>query len=43
MDRALRIRLDAGVDKRTAIAEVAAELGVPKRQVYEAAISLAAE
>jgi len=43
VDRALRIRLDAGVDKRTAIAEVAAELGVPKRQVYEAAISLAAE
>jgi len=38
VDDALRVRFEAGVDKRTAIAEVAAELGVPKRQVYEAAI-----
>jgi 16S rRNA (cytidine1402-2'-O)-methyltransferase len=38
--RALRLRLDNGVDKRSAIAEVAGELGVPKRQVYEAATHL---
>ncbi len=38
VDDALRLRLDAGIDKRAAIAEVAAELGVPKREVYEAAI-----
>ncbi|MGI9034027.1 MAG: 16S rRNA (cytidine(1402)-2'-O)-methyltransferase [Acidimicrobiales bacterium] len=37
---ALRARLGNGVDKRAAIAEVAAELGVPKRQVYEAATRL---
>ncbi len=42
VDDALRVRLDAGVDKRAAIAEVAAELGVPKRVVYDAALSLAA-
>ncbi len=41
VDDALRVRLEAGVDKKAAIAEVAAELGVPKRQVYEAALSLA--
>ncbi|MGI8777463.1 MAG: 16S rRNA (cytidine(1402)-2'-O)-methyltransferase [Acidimicrobiales bacterium] len=42
VDQALRLRLDAGVDRKTAIAEVATELGVPKRQVYQAALSLAA-
>jgi 16S rRNA (cytidine1402-2'-O)-methyltransferase len=42
VDRALQLRLDAGVDKKAAIAEVAAELGVPKRQVYQAALSLGA-
>jgi len=42
VDQALRLRLDAGVDRKTAIAEVATELGVPKRQVYAAALSLAA-
>ena len=36
----LRARMEAGVDKRSAIAAVAAELGVPKRQVYEAALRL---
>jgi len=38
VDEALRVRLDAGIDKKAAIAEVAAELGVPKRQVYDRAI-----
>ncbi len=42
VDHALRVRLDAGADKKTAIAEVATELGVPKRQVYDAALLLAA-
>jgi len=42
VDQALQLRLDAGVDRKTAIAEVATELGVPKRQVYAAALSLAA-
>ena len=37
---ALRARLDAGLDKRSAIAEVAAELRVPKRVVYEVALSI---
>ncbi len=40
VDDALQVRRDAGVDKKAAIAEVAAELGVPKRQVYEAAIRI---
>lgn len=40
VEDALRSRLDAGADKRSAIAEVASELGVPKRQVYEAATRL---
>jgi 16S rRNA (cytidine1402-2'-O)-methyltransferase len=40
LEEALRARLEAGVDKRSAIAEVASELGVPKRQVYEAALRL---
>jgi 16S rRNA (cytidine1402-2'-O)-methyltransferase len=37
---ALRARLAAGVDKRTAIAEVASDLGVPKRMVYDVALSI---
>ncbi len=37
---ALRARLENGVDKRSAIAEVAAELNVPKRQVYDTATRL---
>ncbi|MFN2607482.1 MAG: 16S rRNA (cytidine(1402)-2'-O)-methyltransferase [Acidimicrobiales bacterium] len=40
VEAALRARLDAGTDKRSAIAEVATELGVPKRQVYDAATRL---
>jgi len=35
VSRALRSRLDAGDDKKTATAEVARELRVPKRTVYE--------
>jgi 16S rRNA (cytidine1402-2'-O)-methyltransferase len=37
---ALRLRLAAGEDKKTATAEVARELRVPKRQVYEIATRL---
>jgi 16S rRNA (cytidine1402-2'-O)-methyltransferase len=37
---ALRHRLDAGEDKKTAVAAVAAELDVPKRRVYAAALDL---
>ena len=37
---ALAVRLAAGVDRKTAIAEVAKELGVPKRAVYDAALDL---
>jgi 16S rRNA (cytidine1402-2'-O)-methyltransferase len=40
VEDALRCRIDAGADKREAIAEVAAELSVPKRQVYEVALRL---
>jgi len=40
VDDALRVRLDAGIDKKAAIAEVPAELAVPKRQVYDAATRL---
>ena len=40
VEDALRARIDAGVDKRSAIAAVASELGVPKRQVYEVALRL---
>jgi len=40
VEGALRARLDAGADKRTAIAEVAAALDVPKRDVYEVAVRL---
>jgi 16S rRNA (cytidine1402-2'-O)-methyltransferase len=37
VDEALRARLEAGEPKRDAVAAVAAELSVPKRQVYVAA------
>ena len=37
---ALRRRLESGDDKKTAVAAVAAELGVPKREVYAAALEL---
>jgi 16S rRNA (cytidine1402-2'-O)-methyltransferase len=40
VEDALRARMEAGEDKRSAIAAVAADLGVPKRQVYEAALQL---
>src|SRR5207237_8385734 len=40
VSRALRSRLDAGDDKKTATAEVARELRVPKRTVYEIATRL---
>jgi len=36
----LRVRLASGMPKRDAVAEVAAELAVPKRQVYDAALKL---
>jgi 16S rRNA (cytidine1402-2'-O)-methyltransferase len=37
---ALRARLASGLDRRQAVAEVAAELRVPKRAVYDAALHL---
>ena len=40
VDDALRARLASGVPKRDAVAEVAAELDVPKRQVYDAALRI---
>ncbi len=40
VEDALRVRLAAGMPKRDAVAEVTAELAVPKRQVYEAALRL---
>jgi len=40
VEAALRSRLDAGLDKRTAIAEVATTLRVPKRLVYDIALRL---
>ncbi len=40
VEAALRFRLHAGADKRSAIAEVAAELGVPKRVVYDVALTM---
>ncbi len=35
---AVRLRMDAGLDKKTAIAEAAADLAVPKRDVYQAVV-----
>ena len=40
VEHALRARIDAGADKRSAIAEVASDLGVPKRVVYDIALRL---
>ncbi|HEY7137004.1 MAG TPA: 16S rRNA (cytidine(1402)-2'-O)-methyltransferase [Acidimicrobiia bacterium] len=40
LDRALRAALDGGSSARDAAAGVAAELGVPKRRAYDAAVSL---
>jgi 16S rRNA (cytidine1402-2'-O)-methyltransferase len=40
VETALRARLEAGTDKRSAIADVAATLGVPKRVVYDIALRL---
>lgn len=40
VEAALRARLEAGADKKAAIAEVAAELAVPKRVVYDVALSM---
>ena len=40
VEAALRVRLEAGADKKAAIAEVAAELRVPKRVVYDAALTI---
>ena len=40
VEAALRARLDAGTDRRSAIAEVTAALGVPKRVVYDIAVRL---
>jgi 16S rRNA (cytidine1402-2'-O)-methyltransferase len=43
VEDALRARLDAGTDKRTAIAEVTEALGVPKRLVYDVALRITQE
>jgi 16S rRNA (cytidine1402-2'-O)-methyltransferase len=40
VESALRARLEEGEDKRSAIARVASDLDVPKRDVYEVAIRL---
>lgn len=40
VEAALRARLDAGADKRAAVADVAVALGVPKRVVYDVAVRL---
>ncbi len=40
VEAALRVRLGAGADTRSAIAEVTAALGVPKRVVYDIALRL---
>ena len=40
VEAALLARMEAGQDKRSAVAGVAAELGGPKRLVYEAAVRL---
>jgi len=41
LDAALQAQLNAGADKRTAIATVAGQLRLPRRQVYQAALRLA--
>jgi 16S rRNA (cytidine1402-2'-O)-methyltransferase len=40
IERALAARMDEGEDKRSAVPAVAADLGVPKRRVYEVALRL---
>jgi 16S rRNA (cytidine1402-2'-O)-methyltransferase len=40
VEAALRARLEAGTDKRSAIADVASTLGVPKRIVYDVALTI---
>jgi 16S rRNA (cytidine1402-2'-O)-methyltransferase len=40
VEHALRARIDAGITKRDAVAEVASTLGVPKRLVYDVALRL---
>ncbi len=40
VEGALRMRLGAGVDRKTAIAAVAKEMNIPRREVYELAIHL---
>ncbi|MDQ3871752.1 MAG: 16S rRNA (cytidine(1402)-2'-O)-methyltransferase [Chloroflexota bacterium] len=40
VERALRALMGTGVDKRSAIAQVARELDVPKRDVYDLAVKL---
>jgi 16S rRNA (cytidine1402-2'-O)-methyltransferase len=40
VEAALRARLEAGSDKRSAVVEVTTSLGVPKRMVYDIALRL---
>jgi 16S rRNA (cytidine1402-2'-O)-methyltransferase len=42
VEEAVRRSLRAGLDRKSAVAEVAAALGVPKRQVYDAALRVLA-
>ena len=42
VEAAVRRSLAAGLDRKSAVAEVAAALGVPKRQVYDAALRVLA-
>jgi len=42
VEEAVRRSLQAGLDRKSAVAEVAAALGVPKRQVYDAALRVLA-
>jgi 16S rRNA (cytidine1402-2'-O)-methyltransferase len=43
IEQALRSRLEAGEDRKTAISAVATDLGVPKREVYAIAIKALAD
>lgn len=43
VEDALRARLDSGVDRKQAVADVARALGVPKREVYDVGVRLARE
>ncbi len=43
IEKALTSRMDRGEEKRSAVAAVATELGVPKRRVYEVAVRLSAK